>query len=68
MTTVIAIVAGIATFLLTQAIAAFALGYASGSSQLFTMLMRVQPWATVTRLAVWAACGWLGVMAYAAVA
>ena len=68
MTTLIAIVSGIITFLVTQGIAAFALGYASGSSQLFAMLLRVQPWATITRLVVWAICGWLGVTAYAAIA
>jgi hypothetical protein len=68
MTTFIAIVADIITFLVSQGIAAFALGYASGSSQLFTMLLRVQPWATITRLVVWALSGWLGIAAYTAIA
>jgi hypothetical protein len=68
MTTFIGIVAGIATFLVTQGIAAFALGYIGGHSQLFTMLLRLQPWSTLTRLVVWAGCGWLGVSAYTAIA
>lgn len=68
MTIFVAIVAGIITFLITQGIAAFALGYASGSSQLFALLLRVPPWATMTRLTVWAVSGWFGIMAFTALA
>ena len=68
MTSFLAILAGIGTFLITQFIAAFVLGMLSTTSRLAYVLIGLNPYKFILRLLVWAACGWLGVLAYNALA
>jgi hypothetical protein len=68
MTTFLAIVAGIGTFVITQFIAAFVLAFLSTTGQLLNLLIAHDPFKFVLRLLVWSGCAWLGVLAYGAVA
>jgi len=68
MTSIFAILAGIGTFLITQFIAAFVLGMLSTTSRLAYVLIGLNPYKFVLRLLVWAMCGWLGVLAFNAIA
>jgi hypothetical protein len=66
--TFIAVIAGIGTFLITQLVAAFALGVLSTTSRLAYLLIGLNPYKFVLRLLVWAICGWLGALVFNAVA
>lgn len=68
MTTFLAILAGIGTFLITQLIAAFVLGFLSTTGQLMNLLIAHDPFKFVLRLLVWSGCAWLGALAFGAVA
>lgn len=64
MTTFLAILAGIGTFLFAQFIAAAVLAMLSTTSRLAYLLIGLNPYKFVLRLLVWAACGWLGLQVF----
>jgi hypothetical protein len=63
---VLAILAGIAAFICTNALFGALHGILCGSSQTFNMLLRVSVFALPIRLACWAVAAWAGWSAGAA--
>jgi hypothetical protein len=68
MTTFLAIVAGIVTFLITQFIGALLIGLLGSMHQSLYFLASYGPTKFVLRLLMWSWCAWLGVMVFNAIA
>jgi hypothetical protein len=68
MTTFLAIVAGIVTFLVTQFIGALIVGLLAGAHRGLYFVASYGPTKFVLRLLMWGGCAWLGVMVFDAIA
>lgn len=66
--TFIAILAGIATFIVTQFIGAFAIGFIAGTNQTLTFIANYGPTKLVVQVLMWSSCAWLGVQVFGAIA
>lgn len=68
MTTFLAILAGIVTFLVTQFIGALLIALLGTAHQALYFIATYGPTKPLLRLLMWSFCGWLGVLAYSAIA
>ncbi len=68
MTTFLAIVAGIVTFLVTQFIGAILIALLGNTHQALYFVASYGPTKFVLRLLMWSACAWLGILVYGAIA
>lgn len=68
MTTFLAIVAGIVTFLVTQFIGALLIALLGTTHQALHFIATYGPTKLVLQVVMWSACGWLGLLVYAAIA
>jgi hypothetical protein len=68
MTTFLAIVAGIVTFLATQFIGALLIALLGSMHQLLYFIASYGLTKFMLRLLMWSACAWLGVLVYSAMA
>jgi hypothetical protein len=67
MTTFLAIVAGIVTFLVTQFIGALLIALLGTTHQALYFIASYNPTKFLLRLLMWSACAWLGVIVYSAI-
>jgi hypothetical protein len=67
MTTFLAIVAGIATFLVTQFIGALAIALLGTANHTIGFIANYGPTKLLLRLALWGGSAWLGMLAFSAI-
>jgi hypothetical protein len=68
MTTFLAILAGIVTFLVTQFIGALAIALLGNSHRALYFVASYGPTKLVLRVIMWSTCAWLGVLVYGTIA